>query len=70
MGLRDLLKYCNEPEEVIELGRCAALEEPGGGEQRSQRRISMSWQDFARSDGAEVDSFRQFPLNLLASSSS
>ena len=42
VGLRDLLKYWREPVEVIEVGMWAGLEEPGGGEQRSQRRTSMS----------------------------
>jgi hypothetical protein len=45
-------------------GRCGgvvagALE---AGVQRSQRRKSMSWQDFVRRDGAVVDSLRQLPL--------
>ena len=40
--------------------------DPGEGEQRSQRRMSMSWQDFARSEGAEVDSLRQLPLFHLS----
>ena len=42
VGLRDLLKYCSEPEEVIEVGRCAGFKDPGGGEQRSQSKTSIS----------------------------
>lgn len=34
----------------------------GVGEQRSQRRRSISWQHFVRRDGAEVDVLRQLPL--------
>ncbi len=61
-GLRDLRKYWRDPEELIVLGKWAGLGEPGAGELRSQRRMSMSWQDFASSAGADVDSFRQLPL--------
>ena len=68
IGLRDFLKYCNEPEELTDVGRWAGFEDPGGGEQRSQRRMSISWQDFANNDGAEVDSFRQLPLFIPISS--
>jgi len=65
-GLRCLVKYCKDPEEEIVLGRWAGLVEPGAGEQRSQSRMSISWQDFARSEGAEVDSLRQLPLLLVS----
>jgi hypothetical protein len=30
--------------------------------------MSISWQDFANNDGAEVDSFRQLPLFIPISS--
>lgn len=65
VGLRDLLKYWSEPVEVTVVGMCAGLVELGGGEHRSQRRRSMSWQDLVRREGAVVDSFRQFPLEEL-----
>ena len=42
VGLRCLVKYWREPEEVIVLGKCGGFEDPGGGEQRSQSRMSMS----------------------------
>lgn len=42
VGLRDLLKYWREPDELIAVGRWAGAVECGGGEQRSQRRRSMS----------------------------
>jgi hypothetical protein len=65
VGFRVLLKYCREPAELIKLGRCAGFDEPSGGEQRSQRRRSISWHDLASNDGAEVASLRQFPLSLI-----
>lgn len=44
-------------------GRWGGLvESASGGEQRSQRRMSMSWQDLVRREGADVDSLLQFPL--------
>lgn len=67
MGLRVLVKYWREPAELIVLGRCGGWEEIGAGEQRSQRRMSISWHDFASSEGAEVESLRQLPLlSILA----
>lgn len=39
--------------------------ELGGGEERSQRSTSISWQDLVRSEGADVDSLRQLPLDLM-----
>lgn len=39
--------------------------EEGGGEQRSQRRRSMSWQDLVSREGAEVRSRRQLPLDIV-----
>lgn len=65
LGFRVLLKYCRPPNELTVVGICAGLADPGGGEQRSQRRRSMSWQDFVRREGAVVDSLRQFPLALI-----
>ena len=52
-----------EPVDVIVEGRCGGVVEgdEGGGVQRSQRRKSMSWQDFVRREGAVVDSLRQLP---------
>lgn len=41
----------------------------GAGEHKSQRRTSMSWQDFVRRDGAEKDELRQLPLVLISSDS-
>lgn len=62
-GLRVRVNCCTEPEDVIVSGRWGgAVGSDGGGEQRSQRRRSISWQDFVRRDGAVVDSLRQFPL--------
>jgi hypothetical protein len=63
-GLRALRKKDREPVEDMVEGRCGgvvagALE---AGVQRSQRRKSMSWQDFVRRDGAVMDSLRQLPL--------
>lgn len=48
-------------------GRCGGVEAGAleAGVQRSQRRKSMSWQDFVRREGAVVDSLRQLPLNVL-----
>jgi len=65
VGLRVLLKYWRAPDEVTVFGICAGWAELGGGEQRSQRRRSISWQDLVRREGAVVDSLRQFPLGLL-----
>ena len=62
VGLRDLVKYWREPVEVMVLGRWAGAVAPGGGEHRSQRMKSMSWQLLVRSEGAVVDSLRQLPL--------
>jgi hypothetical protein len=51
------------PELVIVEGACGgAVSLAFVGEQRSQRRTSMSWQDFVRREGAEVSSLLQFPL--------
>ncbi len=66
VGLRVLLKYWSEPVEVTAVGICAGLVEFGGGEQRTQSRRSMSWHDLVSSEGAVVDSLRQFPLQWLA----
>ena len=64
-----MVKYWREPEEVIVAGRCGGVVVVElAGEQRSQRRMSISWQDFANNDGAEVDSFRQLPLFIPISS--
>lgn len=65
VGLRILVKYWRAPDEETVVGMCAGWVESGGGEQRSQRRRSMSWQDLVRREGAVVDSFRQLPLRLL-----
>ena len=62
VGFRDLLNCCKAPVDETVVGICAGLSEPVGGEQRSQRRTSISWHDFVRSEGAVVDSLRQFPL--------
>jgi hypothetical protein len=62
--LRVLLKYCTDPDEVTVVGTWAGSVELGGGEQRSQRRKSISWQDLVSSEGAVVDSLRQFPLKV------
>jgi hypothetical protein len=37
-------------------------EEEEEGEQSIHMRKSMSWQDFVRREGADVDSLRQLPL--------
>lgn len=42
VGLRVLLKYWRDPEEVTVVGICAGWDELGGGEQRSQRSKSIS----------------------------
>ena len=68
VGLWALLKYCKEPEELIEVGRCAGLDDPGGGEQRSQYIMSISWHDLVSREGADVDTLRQLPLYLLVPS--
>ena len=70
VGFLEGLKKMREPEEVIVEGRCAREVELGAGEQRSQRRKSMSWQDLVRREGAVVDSLRQFPLGVLLADSS
>jgi len=51
---------------VTVVGIWAGLVEPGGGEHRSQRRTSMSWQDFVKREGAVVDSRRQLPLQPVS----
>lgn len=48
-------------------GRCGGELEFSAGEQRSQSRMSMSWQDFVSNEGADVDSFLQCPLFLISS---
>lgn len=65
VGFRFLLKYRTDPEEDTEVGICGGSLDPAGGEQRSQRRRSISWQDLVSSEGAVVDSLRQFPLKSL-----
>lgn len=61
-GLRLLRKYLRDPVDVMWEGRCGEDAEDGGGEQNIHMRKSMSWQDFVRREGADVDSLRQFPL--------
>ena len=63
-GLWSLSKYCKEPEEIMLVGIWAGPLEFGGGEQRSQRRKSISWQDLVSKEGAVVDCLRQLPLEL------
>lgn len=64
-GFRDRLKCWSDPDEEMSLGTWAGLEDPGGLDASNQYNKSMSWHDFARSDGADVDSFRQFPLRSI-----
>lgn len=66
VGLRVLLKNWRAPDEVTVVGMCAVWVEFGGGEQRSQRRRSTSWQDLVRREGAVVDSFLQLPLGIVS----
>lgn len=66
LGLRLLVKYWREPEDDTLEGRCGGLVEFGGGEQRSQRRKSISWHDFVRRDGAALVVLRQFPLYIIS----
>lgn len=66
VGLRALLKCSTDPDEVTVLGMCGGSLEPGVGEQRSQRRRSISWHDLVSRDGAVVDSLRQFPLKIVS----
>jgi hypothetical protein len=66
-GLRGLVKNWRAPEEETVEGRWGGFGEFGGGELRSQRRTSMSWQDLVSKDGADVDSFRQLPLFAFSS---
>jgi hypothetical protein len=42
IGFRPWWKYCRAPEELTELGKWAGFDEPGGGDVRSQRRMSIS----------------------------
>ena len=65
VGLRVLLKYWRAPEEETVVGMWAGCEDFGGGEQSIHKRRSMSWHDLVRRDGADVDSLRQLPLDLL-----
>lgn len=59
-GFREGLKWTSEPEDETVVGRWAV--EVAEGEQRSQRRRSISWQHFVKREGADVEDLRQFPL--------
>ena len=62
-GFLSFLKNFLDPVEVRKDGRCGSAFVLGGGEHSIHRMKSISWQDFVNSDGAVVDSFRQFPLS-------
>lgn len=67
MGLRALRNWERKPDEEIVDGRWGGdVSSAFVGEQRSQKRISISWQDLVRRLGAVVSSLLQFPLPSIS----